>query len=278
MNFNKLDFDSVREAFDFLISRRLARTLSGDGPKLYPNESEVAKMLRRFLKDNSDNYELLRHWLASYGFELCNKDSNTAEGIPRGSEWFYIVRAGDSKQPPWMGLSEIRRKLAPGRRKESETLTRRWAYFLWHMLLGLLYTRTNRLPESVADHTKAWFTKSELLEITLAKTEELRNIKREERSKDIQMLLKNSDENHIKLRISSLLEVLTEINHIAKTAHKDEYVQTLVGAEEISRHASIGFSHIIPDELLEDGFKQEQFEELYEETTVISNGGDNGSS
>lgn len=277
MDCTRIDIESVREAFDFLILKRLARTLSGDGPKLLPNESETAKWLLRQSNKDSDDYELLQQWLAAYGFDLHKKDSFTTDGIPKNSTWFFIIRSSESKLAPWMGLSELRQKLIPPRRKEEEHVTRRWAYFLWYMLLGLLYTRINRLPESTVDHTKAWFTKAEFVDFASEKIEELRNVKLEERSKDIEMLLQNSDWKHIEARVSKFLSFLVNINHIAKTAHKDEYVQTLIGAMEIAQHARVGFSHIINDQLIEEGFTPEQFEQIYEENPTATGGGQNGS-
>lgn len=265
MSLASIDFPAVRNAFDFLIVNRIARTLSGDGPRLRANESEIAQWLDRVSLD--DSYELLDKLLENYGFTLERKDSSTTDGVPSGSVWFFIVRSDYIGTPPWMGVQQLYEQI----RCKYETLhaARRWTFFLWYLLQGLLYTRLNRLPESALDHTKAWFTEEEFIDLATNKVEEIRQAPLSDRNKDVETILVNSEWKHISARVKRLLKFLVKINHIVQIPGRNEYCQTLVGAKEIAQHARIGFSHIINDDLAKNGFTLGQLDHIYTDTDTL---------
>lgn len=247
MLIEQIDYDRSRNAFDFLYMHRIVRSKSGEMSNLKNGEAEIAHWL-----DDHRNYVSYTHLerlLKSYGFELMRVTDSEMDGIPLGGVCFFIMKVADEDLSPWLTTQTLLDCV--GLRGDSPPVKRRWAHFLWYMLLGLLYSRDNRPTSAVFDYNKAWFTRNELQSIAGDKIEEYRNSPLEGRPTSLDLLLSSADSKRIETRVGRFLKFLENIGYIARSrSNKEEFVQTLVMAKEIARNEKNGFSHIVNEEIL----------------------------
>lgn len=257
-----IDFDEIRKAFDFLVTKRMARTKSGEGFHLRKDEAEVAKWLEKRADENA--YELLDRRLKSYGFSLVRKDGGEVTGLPAGSVCYFVVCIDDIKCP-WIDLQSLMDKV--GRSGETPTVTRRWVFFLWYNLLGVLYTRLNRTPEMINEYTKTWFSLEEYIGYIEEGLKRCRKTALDERSDDLKLLFESTGKRQIRDRVKRWVGFLESIGYLSKERKvKNEYCQTIVFAQEVALQARTSFSHIVNDALIENGFTPDQMQNIIKST------------
>lgn len=252
-----VDYEKLRAAFDFLITNRMVRTKATIG-NLRHQEADIADNLDdpRYIETK----RALEKMLDAYGYTLRTYNHHEMNGIPVNAKCHVIFRSSGQDLAPWMDGALLVKVLKVG--NDSTKTARRWAFFLWYMFLGVVYTRLNRSPHDVERYTEAWFSKNEFVDKVKENIEKCRQLPTETRSPDLSILLDGS--GTYKTKTDRFIKFLKQIRYIDQVPQKDQYTQTLACAQEVAAQAYTGFSHLIDEDMIDSGFSPDHMDNIYE--------------
>ena len=179
--------------------------------------------------------------------QLAIYDSADYPGIAPGAHIYLLMRNPETELPTMFSQHQVLQKLKI--RNDSKETTAVWFIHIWMLMLGLIYTRTNRALSDVSLYQDAVFSQEELVEVLKNHLEELRRSDQSANDlpKQISILLSEKGED-IPRRVRNFIEVLLAARLLSEKG-KSIYQQTLLGALEVQQSGLNHLRHLIPEDV-----------------------------
>ncbi|MFK0570816.1 hypothetical protein [Endozoicomonas sp.] len=252
-----MNMTEMGEVYAYLLRHRIAETRSQSGRRRASqtgliSERDAAVILKEADEEQVQNF---RAFLSGQGLQLAVYDSADYPGIPPGGQIYMLLRNPEADLPAMFSQQQVLQRLKI--RNETKEATAVWFIHLWLLMLGLLYTRTNRSLSDVSLYQNAVFSQEELAETLRNHLETIRrsglfkddqdkgNLDNAPRQLAILLAEKGEDINR---RVKNFIEVLIDASHLQAKGDKI-FQQTLLGALEVEQTGFSHLKHLIPDDI-----------------------------
>jgi len=239
------------EVYAYLLRHRIAETRSQSGRRRASQTGLLSERDAATILKEADDQQMadFRAFLAGQGLLLAIYDSADYPGIPPGGQIYMLLRNTEAELPVMFSQQQVLHRLKI--RNETKETTAVWFIHLWLLMLGLLYTRTNRSLSDVSLYQNAVFSQEELADTlrnhleTIRRTgrDRLASGSREPRQLTILLAEKGEDINR---RVKNFIDVLVDACHLLPRGDKIVQ-QTLLGALEVEQTGLSHLHHLIPD-------------------------------
>lgn len=252
-----MNMTEMGEVYAYLLRHRIAETRSQGGRRRASQTGLLAERDAAVILQEADEEQLtnFRAFLSGQGLQLAVYDSADYPGIPPGGQIYMLLRNPEAELPVMFSQRQVLHKLKI--RNESKETTAVWFIHLWLLMLGLLYTRSNRSLSDVSLYQNAVFSQEELVEILRNHLETIRRSGHYQHNQDdntpenaprqLAILLAEKGED-INRRVKNFIDVLLDANHLQAKGDK-VFQQTLLGALEVEQTGFSHLRHLIPDDI-----------------------------
>ena len=236
------------EVYAYLLRHRIVETRSQGRRRPAQTGIISERDTGTILKDaDEEQVQQLRSFLSGQGLQLAIYDSADYPGIPPGGQVYMLLRHPEAELPIMFSQQQVRQRLKI--RNETQEATAVWFIHLWMLMLGLIYTRSNRALSDVSLYQNAVFGQEELVESLKSHLETLRRTGQEQDSgRQVHILLTEKGED-VPRRVRNFIELLVDARHLVAKGDK-VYQQTLLGALEVEQTGLSHLRHLIPDTLM----------------------------
>ncbi|WP_067517508.1 hypothetical protein [Endozoicomonas ascidiicola] len=247
-----MNMTEMGEVYAYLLRHRIAETRAQGVRRRASqtgllSERDAAVILKEADEEQMQNF---RSFLSGQGLQLGIYDSADYPGIPPGGQIYMLLRNPEAELPAMFSQQQVLQKLKV--RNETKEATAVWFIHLWLLMLGLLYTRTNRSLSDVSLYQNAVFNQEELAETLRSHLETIRRTGEDKTEsndapRQLAILLTEKGED-INRRVKNFTDVLVDANHLQAKGEKI-FQQTLLGALEVEQTGFSHLQHLIPGDI-----------------------------
>ena len=248
-----MNMTEMGEVYAYLLRHRIAETRAQSGRRRASQAGVLSERDAATILKEADEQQMadFRAFLAGQGLLLAIYDSADYPGIPPGGQIYMLLRNPEAQLPGMFSQQQVLQRLKI--RHETKETTAVWFLHLWLLMLGLLYTRTNRSLSDVSLYQNAVFSQEELADTLRQHLESIRRSGREALAteeperRQLAILLSEKGED-INRRVKNFIDVLVDASHLVTKGEKI-YQQTLLGALEVEQTGLSHLRHLIADDI-----------------------------